>query len=66
MYLYAEATDNANRKSLPYIRQGEYELLPEKVNTYKRKFHCLLSVVNFIFRKAFKNSVDKTLILKKL
>lgn len=32
VYLYAEATDNPNRKSLPHIRQGEYELLPEKLS----------------------------------
>lgn len=34
VYLYAEATENPNRKSLPFIRQGEYEGLPEKVNKF--------------------------------
>ncbi|XP_061185900.1 formimidoyltransferase-cyclodeaminase-like isoform X2 [Saccostrea echinata] len=32
VYLYAEATENPDRKSLPYIRQGEYEGLPEKLS----------------------------------
>ncbi|XP_048754244.1 formimidoyltransferase-cyclodeaminase-like isoform X3 [Ostrea edulis] len=32
VYLYAEATENPNRKSLPFIRQGEYEGLPEKLS----------------------------------
>lgn len=31
VYLYAEATDNPNRKALPSIRKGEYEGLPEKL-----------------------------------
>ena len=31
MYLYGEAARTASRQSLPAIRAGEYEALPEKV-----------------------------------
>ncbi|KAK3109046.1 hypothetical protein FSP39_021791 [Pinctada imbricata] len=31
VYLYAEAAQAENRKTLPFIRQGEYEALPEKL-----------------------------------
>ena len=36
MYLYGEASEDLKRKSVPQIRAGEYEGLPDKV----RRFAC--------------------------
>ena len=39
VYLYGEASEDDERKSVPQIRSGEYEGLPEKVS-------CPLLLVN--------------------
>lgn len=37
VYLYGDASQQSYRKSLPQIRAGEYEALPEKVRSFYAK-----------------------------
>ena len=54
MYLYGEASTAEHRKSLPQVRSGEFEGLPEKVCEFQNVLTNNVYVFEFIRLDIFK------------